>query len=156
MDETGKYRLVKEDLVDEHDEVRGSILVLTQVGRKSFLTKMRSSKQKMHDARLISLASIRLIGTSKDIALKTELLKPLSDSSGIYAFEMRPKPRRSTIRVMVYLPGNDTKHAVLLFEFKGHRGDKGGIPTEELDKAKRLASIAKDIFDECIFDSSAC
>lgn len=146
MDESDGYKLVEEDLLDEEGSVCDRISVLANAGRDSFLAKMRSSKQERHNALLISFASMRLMGTSKNIALATKLLKPLSDSSGIYAFEMRPKPRVSTIRVMVYLPDDDTRHAVLLFAFKGHRGDKGRIPQEELDKAKRLAGVAETLF----------
>lgn len=141
----GRYRLIEEALFDEKGEVQGSILVLGNEGRPTFLEKMMHTKRDRHDALLIRIAAIRLRHTSKQTALDTCLIKSLSDRSGIYAFELRPKPRSSTIRVMIYLPDENTSHAVLLFAFKGHRGDKNGIPQEVLDKAKHLAQIAKSL-----------
>lgn len=148
MDDADGYCLIEEQLFDERGDKTGSILVLGTHGRRGFLSKMRATKRQSHDALLISIASTKLLGTSVKIANEVKLIRPLSDTSGIYAFELRPNPRQSVIRVMVYLPGLETKNAILLYAFKGHRGDKGSIPKEELDRAKQMATIAKWLFEK--------
>lgn len=148
MEDSHDYELARECLYDESNVYRDAIWVLTKKGKTSFLAKMRKKQGKIHDADLIGLAAIRLLKTPKDIAITVTLLRPLSDHDGIYAFELRPNPRKSVIRVMTYLHHDDTRQAVLLFPFEGHKKKSGGIPTELLDKAKRLASIAKSLCEQ--------
>lgn len=80
------YELVKEKLYDESGDYRGFIWVLTKEGKTSFLEKMKKKQGEKRDATLIDLASIRLLATSKDVAVTVKLLHPLSDRDGIYAF----------------------------------------------------------------------
>lgn len=142
------YELVKEKLYDESGEYRGFIWVLTKEGKATFLAKMKKKQGEKRDATLIELASIRLQATSKDVAVTVTLIRPLSDNDGIYAFELRPNPRKSTIRVMVYLHHDDTRQAVLLFPFEGHKKKSAGIDPKHLDKAKRLAGIARSLCEQ--------
>lgn len=137
------YRLVEEELIGPENEHLGRIWVLCDRGGDSFLSRMKSDKKTRHDWALINIAASRLIEISITIAIKVQLIKPLSDSDGIYAFELRPGPRKSVIRVMTYIPGNDTSQAVLLFPFEGHKGSKKGIPEKYKEKAKKLAGIAE-------------
>lgn len=141
------YELANEELYDESDVYRGFIWVLTKKEKTSFLSKMKKKQGEKHDATLIELASIRLQATSKDVAVTVTLIRPLSDNDGIYAFELRPNPRKSTIRVMVYLHHDDTRQAVLLFPFEGHK-KSAGIDPKYLDKAKRLAGIARSLCEQ--------
>ena len=152
MGDEETYRLVEEELIGLDNECLGRILVLCDREGDSFLRRMESDKKSRHDWALINIAASRLIGISKQIAIKVKLIKPLSDSDGIYAFELRPGPRKSVIRVMTYIPGNDTTRAVLLFPFEGHKGKKKGIPKKYKDKAKELAGIAERLLkgNRCI------
>lgn len=147
MGDSQDYELANEELYDESDVYRGFIWVLTKKGKTSFLSKMKKKQGEKHDATLIELASIRLQATSKDVAVTVTLIRPLSDNDGIYAFELRPNPRKSTIRVMVYLHHDDTHQAVLLFPFEGHK-KSAGIDPKYLDKAKRLAGIARSLCEQ--------
>ena len=142
------YELVKEKLYDESGDYRGFIWVLTKEGKTSFLEKMKKKQGEKRDATLIELASIRLQATSKDVAVTVTLIRPLSDNDGIYAFELRPNPRVGTIRVMAYLHHDDTRQAVLLFPFEGHKKKSTGIDQKYLDKAKRLAGIARSLCEQ--------
>lgn len=147
MGDSQDYELANEDLYDESGDYCGFIWVLTKKGKTSFLSKMKKKQGEKHDATLIELASIRLQATSKDVAITVTLIRPLSDNDGIYAFELRPNPRKSTIRVMVYLHHDDTRQAVLLFPFEGHK-KSAGIDPKYLDKAKRLAGIARSLCEQ--------
>ena len=142
------YELANEELYDESDVYRGFIWVLTKKGKTSFLEKMKKKQGERRKATLIELASIRLQATSKDVAVTVTLIRPLSDNDGIYAFELRPNPRKSTIRVMVYLHHDDTHQAVLLFPFEGHKKKSAGIDPKYLDKAKHLAGIARSLCEQ--------
>lgn len=148
MGDSQDYELANEDLYDESGDYCGFIWVLTKKGKTSFLEKMKKKQGERRKATLIELASIRLQATSKDVAVTVTLIRPLSDNDGIYAFELRPNPRKSTIRVMVYLHHDDTRQAVLLFPFEGHKKKSAGIDPKHLDKAKRLADIARSLCEQ--------
>lgn len=148
MGDSQDYELANEDLYDESGDYCGFIWVLTKKGKTSFLEKMKKKQGERRKATLIELASIRLQATSKDVAITVTLIRPLSDNDGIYAFELRPNPRKSTIRVMVYLHHDDTRQAVLLFPFEGHKKKSAGIDPKYLEKAKRLAGIARSLCEQ--------
>lgn len=148
MGDSQDYELANEDLYDESGDYRGFIWVLTKKGKTSFFEKMKKKQGERRKATLIELASIRLQATSKDVAVTVTLIRPLSDKDGIYAFELRPNPRKSTIRVMVYLHHDDTHQAVLLFPFEGHKKKSAGIDQKHLEKAKRLAGIARSLCEQ--------
>lgn len=148
MGDSQDYELANEGLYDESGDYRGFIWVLTKKGKTSFFEKMKKKQGERRKATLIELASIRLQATSKDVAVTVTLIRPLSDKDGIYAFELRPNPRKSTIRVMVYLHHDDTRQAVLLFPFEGHKKKSAGIDPKYLDKAKRLAGIARSLCEQ--------
>lgn len=148
MGDSQDYELANEGLYDESGDYRGFIWVLTKKGKTSFFEKMKKKQGERRKATLIELASIRLQATSKDVAVTVTLIRPLSDKDGIYAFELRPNPRKSTIRVMVYLHHDDTHQAVLLFPFEGHKKKSAGIDQKHLEKAKRLAGIARSLCEQ--------
>ena len=49
---------------------------------------------------------------------------------------------------MAYLHHDDTHQAVLLFPIKGHKKKSAGIDPKYLDKAKRLAGIARSLCEQ--------
>lgn len=148
MDEGRQFELVDEPLVGEQGDDLGRVWVLTRAGKEDFLSAMRGDKQGRHDALLISYGAHRMMNIPCDMATRVQLLRPLSDSDGIYAFELRPNPRKSVMRVMVYLHHHETALAVLLFAFEGHRGSRKGIEKKYLDKAKKLAGEARTLMEQ--------
>lgn len=124
------------------------VLVLSRAGEKNFLQEMAEDKKTRHDAALITAAVKRLICMTTDIAIRTQLIKPIRGIHSLFVVEIRPNPRKSVVRVMAYLHQASTARAVLLFAFKGHRGMKKGIPKEVLEQAERLALFAKELIEE--------
>lgn len=78
-------------------------------------------------------------------AKDSETLKLLNAELALYELRIKGK----IIRVMTYVHNDQVP--VYLFDFEGHQGKTGQIRKEHMEKAQKLAKIAKECLGgECI------
>lgn len=135
------------EIVEHETECGNPILVLRSIGGKDFLEKMRDRPKDRNRYRIIVrlVSRIQYDGPKRYVGKMVRLL-----DSDLSLFEL--KVGDSVIRVMAYIFQPYGGHRiVLLFDFDGHQGS-GKIPPETMEKARRLARIARETLEEVIDD----
>lgn len=102
-------------------------------------------KKEFQKAKAIEKAAIRIADRGTLWGLESETLVRLNGiDASLVVCELKIKT--TTVRVMTYLHDDEAQTPVLLFYFEAHQIQAhGGIPDDTMQKAKRLAGIARDL-----------
>lgn len=135
------------EIVEHETEGGNPILVLRPIGSKDFLERMRDKpKQRDHYKLIVRMvARVQYDGPKRYIG---KLIRLLDSELSLYELKVGGR----VIRVMAYIYQPYGSHrVVLLFDFDGHQGS-GKIPPEMMEKARKLARIARETLEEGIKD----
>lgn len=115
-----------------------SMRVLRRAHKPSFMDEMAEDPKRYERAALIARIAARIERRGKEWAFQSATSKWLASSVSVCEVRIRGK----VVRVMAYWPPQEAR-PVYLFDFDGHQGKSGNIPSHLLDKAYRLAQEAE-------------
>lgn len=138
---SGDYEIVRHPLDRTH-----SALVLKKVAQdETFLAEMAGNKKQINEASALRKVLIRLAQFGLKWGFESGTIKSLKGiTTDVLICEVKVK--RKVYRIMAYLHNKEKGPLVLLFPFHGHvQKAAGGIPQTTIDKAERLARVAKEL-----------
>lgn len=115
-----------------------SMKVLSPIGRPSFMDRLVHDPKKRERATLIARTAEKVARTGIGWAKESKTLKVVT--AKVSVFELRIPGK--VIRVMAYL--HEGTDPIYLFDFDSHAGKSGKIPPAMLDRANRLAEVARN------------
>ncbi len=140
---SGDYEIVRHPL----DKVHNTLVLKKVAQDETFLVEMARSKKHVDEAAALRKVLIRLARSGLEWGFDSGTIKTLKGiTADVLICEVKVK--RKVYRIMAYLHNKEKGPLVLLFPFHGHvQKAAGGIPQTTIDKAERLARVAKELIE---------